>query len=55
MRTFVIGDIHGGLLALEQVLKRAEVNTEDTLSPFVLTPSKFRTLHFFLSPGEVRA
>jgi serine/threonine protein phosphatase 1 len=31
MRTFVIGDIHGGLLALEQVLKKAEVTTNDTL------------------------
>jgi serine/threonine protein phosphatase 1 len=31
MRTFVIGDIHGGLLALEQVMKKAEVTTEDTL------------------------
>ncbi|WP_163401213.1 metallophosphoesterase family protein [Flavobacterium fluviatile] len=31
MRTFVIGDIHGGLLALEQVMKRAEVTEEDTL------------------------
>ena len=31
MRTFVIGDIHGGLLALEQVLTRAKVTTEDTL------------------------
>ncbi|MEN2401975.1 metallophosphoesterase family protein [Flavobacterium sp. MC2016-06] len=31
MRTFVIGDIHGGLLALEQVMKKAEVTTQDTL------------------------
>ncbi|WP_347051244.1 metallophosphoesterase family protein [Flavobacterium olei] len=31
MRTFVIGDIHGGLLALEQVMQRAGVTTEDTL------------------------
>lgn len=31
MRTFVIGDIHGGLRALEQVLNRAEVTTQDTL------------------------
>jgi serine/threonine protein phosphatase 1 len=31
MRTFVIGDIHGGLLALEQVMKKAQVTTEDTL------------------------
>ena len=31
MRTFVIGDIHGGLLALEQVMKRAEVTEKDTL------------------------
>jgi serine/threonine protein phosphatase 1 len=30
-RTFVIGDIHGGLKALKQVLERAEVNTNDTL------------------------
>lgn len=31
MRTFVIGDIHGGLLALEQVLEKAAVTTDDTL------------------------
>jgi len=31
MRTFVIGDIHGGLLALEQVMKKAKVTTRDTL------------------------
>ena len=31
MRTFVIGDIHGGLRALEQVLNRAQVTTQDTL------------------------
>jgi len=31
MRTLVIGDIHGGFLALEQVLKRANVSTNDTL------------------------
>lgn len=31
MRTFVIGDIHGGLLALEQVIKKAQVTTKDTL------------------------
>lgn len=30
-RTLVIGDIHGGLKALKQVLKRAEVTTKDTL------------------------
>jgi serine/threonine protein phosphatase 1 len=30
-RTFVIGDIHGGLKALEQVLERASVSTDDTL------------------------
>lgn len=30
-RTLVIGDIHGGLKALEQVLKRAEVSVEDHL------------------------
>ncbi|WP_026979030.1 metallophosphoesterase family protein [Flavobacterium tegetincola] len=30
-RTLVIGDIHGGLKALKQVLKRAEVTTNDTL------------------------
>lgn len=30
MRTFVIGDIHGGLLALEQVMKKAQVTTKDT-------------------------
>jgi serine/threonine protein phosphatase 1 len=31
MRTFVIGDIHGGLRALEQVMQRAQITTEDTL------------------------
>lgn len=31
MRTLVIGDIHGGLKALEQVLIRAAVTTEDRL------------------------
>jgi serine/threonine protein phosphatase 1 len=31
MRTFVIGDIHGGLRALEQVMKRANVTEKDTL------------------------
>lgn len=30
-RTLVIGDIHGGLKALEQVLQRAEVTTHDQL------------------------
>lgn len=30
-RTLVIGDIHGGLLALKQVLKRANVTSEDHL------------------------
>jgi serine/threonine protein phosphatase 1 len=30
-RTFVIGDIHGGLKALKQVLEKAEVTKEDTL------------------------
>ena len=30
-RTFVIGDIHGGLRALLQVLNRAQVTTADTL------------------------
>jgi serine/threonine protein phosphatase 1 len=30
-RTLVIGDIHGGLKALKQVLGRADVSTEDTL------------------------
>ena len=30
-RTLVIGDIHGGYKALEQVLKRAEVNKKDKL------------------------
>lgn len=29
--TFVIGDIHGGLKALQQVLERANVTTSDTL------------------------
>ncbi len=31
MRTFVIGDIHGGLIALKQVLERASVTNKDTL------------------------
>jgi serine/threonine protein phosphatase 1 len=31
MRTLVIGDIHGGLIALQQIIKRAHVNTSDTL------------------------
>ena len=31
MRTLVIGDIHGGLKALEQVLERANVTPEDKL------------------------
>src|SRR5699024_2004078 len=31
MRTLVIGDIHGGLLALKEVLKKAKVNQNDTL------------------------
>ena len=30
-RTFVIGDIHGGLKALKQVLQKAEVTNNDTL------------------------
>lgn len=30
-RTFVIGDIHGGLKALQQVLKKAAVEQDDTL------------------------
>lgn len=30
-KTFVIGDIHGGLKAVQQVLKRAQVSTDDTL------------------------
>ncbi|WP_394767128.1 metallophosphoesterase, partial [Ferruginibacter sp.] len=29
--TFVIGDIHGGLKALKQVLEKAAVTTNDTL------------------------
>lgn len=31
MRTFVIGDIHGGLLALKQVIEKANVTQKDTL------------------------
>ncbi|GAA0872642.1 metallophosphoesterase family protein [Gangjinia marincola] len=31
MRTLVIGDIHGGLIALKQVLERAQVTAEDRL------------------------
>jgi serine/threonine protein phosphatase 1 len=30
-RTLVIGDIHGGLKALEQILERASVSVDDTL------------------------
>lgn len=30
-RTFVIGDIHGGFKALEQVLQRAQITTKDQL------------------------
>ena len=30
-KTFVIGDIHGGLKAVHQILERANVNTTDTL------------------------
>ena len=31
MRILVIGDIHGGLLALQQILEKASVTTKDTL------------------------
>ena len=31
MRTLVIGDIHGGLRALHQIMERAHVTTQDTL------------------------
>lgn len=31
MRTLVIGDIHGGLRALHQIIERANVNSNDTL------------------------
>lgn len=31
MRTLVIGDIHGGLHALHQIMERADVTTKDTL------------------------
>lgn len=31
MRTLVIGDIHGGLRALHQIMERAKVTTKDTL------------------------
>ena len=30
-RTLVIGDIHGGLRALQQILEKASVTTKDTL------------------------
>ena len=30
-RTLVIGDIHGGLRALHQIMERAKVTTNDTL------------------------
>ena len=29
MKTFIIGDIHGGNKALEQVLERSDFNTEE--------------------------
>jgi hypothetical protein len=31
MRTLVIGDIHGGLRALHQIIERAHVTPQDTL------------------------
>ena len=31
MRTLVIGDIHGGLRALHQIMERAKVSPNDTL------------------------
>lgn len=31
MRTFVIGDIHGGLKALEQVINKAQIDQDDTV------------------------
>ena len=31
MRTLVIGDIHGGLRALHQIMERAKVTPKDTL------------------------
>lgn len=31
MKTYVIGDIHGGLKALEQVINKAQINLEDTV------------------------
>jgi serine/threonine protein phosphatase 1 len=31
MKTIVIGDIHGGLIALKQVLERAKISTSDKL------------------------
>lgn len=31
MKTFVIGDIHGGLRALHQIMERAKVTAQDTL------------------------
>jgi serine/threonine protein phosphatase 1 len=31
MRKFVLGDIHGGLKAIHQVLERADVTNNDTL------------------------
>jgi len=30
-KTFVIGDLHGGLLGLQQVLDKAPIKPEDTL------------------------
>jgi serine/threonine protein phosphatase 1 len=31
MRTLVIGDIHGGLIALKQIIERAQITSTDTL------------------------
>ena len=31
MKTFVIGDIHGGLKAIPQILEKANVTIKDTL------------------------
>mgnify|MGYP000141457598 CR=1 FL=1 len=31
MKTFVIGDVHGGLKALEQVIEKAHIGSEDTV------------------------
>ena len=46
MRTLVIGDIHAGLKALEQLLERAKVTKEDHL--ILLLPASVQSM----MPGD---